>query len=83
MDDDHREILQRLFVVATEFVESAHDAATKGQSGRQSAKDYADVARKLRATARDIAALAEAAVIIAEHSATSPDPTPENPSILR
>ena len=76
MDDDKSELLRRLFVVATEFVESAHDAATKGQSGRQSTKDYADAACQLQAADRNIAALAEAAAIIAEHSATSPDPAP-------
>ncbi len=76
MDDDHRELLQQLFVVATEFVESAHDAATKGQSARLSANDYGDAARKLSAVERDIAALAEAAAIIAEHSATPPDSSP-------
>ncbi len=76
MDDDHQELLRRLFVVATEFVESAHDAATKGQSGRLTAQDYADAARRLQAAAHNIAALAEAATVIAEHSATSPDPVP-------
>ncbi len=76
MDDDHREILQRLFVEATEFVESAHDAGTKGQSTRLTAQDYADAARALQAVARDIAALAEAAAIIAARSATSPDSAP-------
>ena len=76
MDDDHREILQRLFVVATEFVESAHDAATKGQSARLTAQGYAETAGRLQAAAHDIAALAEAAAIIAERSATSPSPTP-------
>ncbi len=75
MDDDERELLRHLFVAATEFVESAHDAATKGQSARHSAEDYADAARRLHAAARDIAALAEAAAIIATRSA------PETPSI--
>ena len=35
MNDDMSEFVRRLFVVATEFVESAHDAAAKGQSGRR------------------------------------------------
>ena len=76
MDDDKSELLRRLFVVATEFVESAHDTATKGQSARLTVQDYSDAAQKLRAAARDIAALAEAAAIIAAHSAISPDSTP-------
>ena len=76
MDDDHRELLQQLFVVATEFVESAHDAAAKVQSARLTAQGYADAARELHAAARVIASLAEAAAIIAENSATSPDSPP-------
>ncbi len=76
MDDDKSELVRRLFAVATEFVESAHDAAAKGQSARLTANDHADAARALQAVARDIAALAEAAAIIAEHCATSPDSTP-------
>ncbi len=76
MDEDKKELLRRLFVVATELVESAHDAAAKGQSGRLTANDYADAARALQAAARDIAALAEAAATIAEHSAVSPDSAP-------
>ena len=76
MDSDKSELLRRLFVVATEFVESAHDAAATGQSARLSAQDYTDAARELSAAAHDIAALAEAAAIIAAHSATSPDPAP-------
>ena len=76
MDDDHRALLQRLFVVATEIVESAHDAAAKGQSARLTANDFADAARALKAAACDIAALAEAAAVIATHSAKSPDPAP-------
>ena len=84
MDDDKSELVRRLFVVATEFVESAHYASTEGQSGRQSALEYADAARKLHAAARDIAALAEAATVIATHSAGVADHTPrETPSIQR
>ncbi len=32
MDDDHRELVRRLFVIATELIETAHDAAVTGQS---------------------------------------------------
>ena len=64
MDDDHRELLRRLFAAATEMVETAHDAAIAGQSGEISADDYAEAARRLHATARDVAVLAEAAMIV-------------------
>ncbi len=65
MDDDHRELVRRLFVVATEMVETAHDAAIAGQSGEIAADDYAAAARRLQAAARDVAVLAEAAMIVA------------------
>ena len=48
MDSDKSELLQRLFVVATELVESAHDAATKGQSAHLTAQGYADAAPRNR-----------------------------------
>ena len=65
MDDDHREITRHLFAAATARIETAHEAAVAGQSGEIAAGDYAAVARRLQAAARDIAALAEAARVIA------------------
>ena len=65
MDEDHRELLRRLFAAATELSETAHEAATAGQSKALTAGDYATAARRLRGVARDIAALAEAATVIA------------------
>ena len=32
MDEDHRELLRRLFAAATELTETAHEAAIAGQS---------------------------------------------------
>ena len=75
MDDDHRELVRRLFAAATARIEAAHDAAVAGQSGEIAAGDYATSARRLQAPARDIAALAEAARVIAtgqfDHSENS------------
>ncbi len=65
MDDDHRELVRRLFAAATALIETAHDAATTGQSSEIAAGDYAAVARRLQVAAQDIAALAEAARVIA------------------
>ena len=65
MDDDHRELVRRLFAAATARIETAHDAAAAGQSSEIAAGDYAAVARRLQAAAQDIAALAEAARVIA------------------
>ena len=66
MDDDHRELVRRLFAAATALIETAHEAAAAGQSGEIAAGDYAAAARTLQATARDAAALAEAAMIVAD-----------------
>ena len=65
MDDDHRELVRRLFASATELIETAHDAAVAGQSGEIAAGDHAEAARRLHAAARDIAVIAEAATIVA------------------
>ncbi len=66
MDDDRRELVRRLFASATELIEIAHDAAVAGQSGEIAAGDYVEAARRLQATARDIAVIAEAAMIVAD-----------------
>ena len=65
MDDDRRELLRRLFVAATELIETAHDAATTGQFGELAADEYADTARRLIEAADEVAALADAAMVIA------------------
>ena len=76
MDDDDRELLRRLFAVATEIAESAHDAAANGQSGHLAAWDYADLARQLHIAARNITTLAEAAAVIATRSVETAEPAP-------
>ncbi len=72
MDDDHRELVRRLFAVATELIETAHDAAVAGQSGQiaaeNHAENYAEAASRLQATVRDVAVLAETATIVANSS---------------
>ncbi len=65
MDDDHRELVRGLLAAATALIETAHDAAVAGQSGDIVAGDYAAAARRVQAKARDVAALAEAAMIVA------------------
>ena len=65
MDEDHRELVRRLFAAATEMTETAHEAATAGQSEALTAKAYAEAARRLRGAARSLTALAEAATVIA------------------
>ena len=77
MDDDHRELVRRLFAAATEMTESAHEVATAGQSKALIAGAYAEAARRLQGAARDIAALAEAATVIAEPSDGDPSGCPD------
>ncbi len=76
MDDDRRELLRRLFAAATELTETAHDAATAGQSGALKADGYAEAAGRLRAAAGDIAALADAAMVLA---CPGPENGPDSP----
>ena len=64
MDENHRELVRRLFAAATEITETAHEAAIAGQSAALTAGNYANAAHRLRGAARRLAALAEAAAII-------------------
>ena len=79
MDEDHRELLRRLFAAATELTETAHEAAIAGQSETLTAGAYAGAARRLQAAARDIAALAEAAAVIAGPVKDGARTNPESP----
>ncbi len=72
MDDDHRELVRRLFAAATAVIETAHEAAIAGQSEALTARVYAEAARQLEVAARDIAALAEAVAVIAGLSDRAP-----------
>jgi hypothetical protein len=65
MDDDHRELVNRLFAMATARLEDASEIAVAGQSPGLSRTQLADRARRLQAAARDVAALAEAATVVA------------------
>ncbi len=77
MDDDHRELVRRLFAAATALIEIAHDAAVAGQSSAIAAGDYAEAAHRLQGAARDIATLAEAAAVIAGPSDGDPSGRPD------
>ncbi len=77
MDDDYRELVRRLFAAATEMTEIAHEAAISGQSETLTAEAYAEVARQLQGAGRDIAALAEAAAVIAGPSDGNPSSRPD------
>jgi hypothetical protein len=65
MDEGHLEPVRHLFAATAEITETAHEAANAGQPAALSAGDYAEAARLLEAAARSLAALAEAAAVIA------------------
>ncbi len=73
MNRDQRELLQRLFVVATELLETAHGNAVAGQTEGLTAKGYVAVAEQLRAASQRLKALADAILVIAAQADCEPD----------
>ncbi len=65
MDDDYRDLANRLFATGTAMLEDAIEIAIAGQSQGLGPSDLADLGRRLQAAAQDIAVLAQAAAIIA------------------
>ena len=65
MDDDYRELANHLFATTTAMLEDATEVAVAGQSPRLDPAQLADHGRRLQATARDIAIIAEAVMIVA------------------
>ncbi len=66
MDDEYRELSRRLFATATAMLEDAIEIAFAGQSPRPPPSEVVAHARALQASARDIAVIAEAAMIVAD-----------------
>ncbi len=64
MDDDYRELANHLFATATAMLEDVVEVAITGQSSRLNPSQLADHGRRLQAAARDIAIIAEAAMIV-------------------
>ncbi len=69
MDDDYRELANRLFATATAMLEDVIEAAVAGQSPRLNPSQLADHGCGLQTAAHDIAIIAEAAVIVANPGA--------------
>jgi len=65
MDDDRRELANRLFAAVTAMLEDAIEVAVAGQSSRLNPARLADIGHRLQTAARDIVAVAEAATIVA------------------
>ncbi len=66
MSDDYRELARRLFATATAMLEDATEISISGQAHRLIPSKLADHGRRLQTAARDIAAVAEAAIVIAQ-----------------
>ena len=66
MDDDHRELANRLMATATAVLEDAIQAAVEGQSPGLSASQLAEIGSRLQSTARSIAVFAEVAIIVSD-----------------
>lgn len=71
MDDDYRELANRLFARATVMLEDAIETAVKGQSSRLKPSQLSDVAHQLQTAVREIAVIAQAAAIVADLGAKS------------
>ena len=71
-EDDHRELANRLFATVTAMLEDAIGVAVKGQSPRLAPAQLADHGRRLQAAVREIAAIAEAAIIIVSEGNNRP-----------
>jgi len=68
MDEDQRDLLNRLFALMTAMFEDAAALAADGQSPRLSAALLAGKGHTLLHAAHDIAAIAEAAAFVAERA---------------
>ena len=68
MDDEDRELAQRLFAAATAMLEDAIETAVAGQSPRLHTSRLAAHGRRLQAAAHDIAIIAEAATIVSDRA---------------
>jgi len=77
MDDDRRELANRLFAAVTAMLEDAIEVAVAGQSPKLDPRQLANRARRLYAAAQEIAAMAEAAMIVA-NSGVSQGQNPRN-----
>lgn len=66
MDDDHRDLVNRLFATATAMLEETIELAVDGPSSSRSLTELASDGRRLASASRDIAIIAQAATIIAE-----------------
>jgi len=72
MDDDYRDLANRLFATGTAMLEDAIEMAIAGQSQRLGPSELADFGRRLGAVAHDVIVIAEAAAIAADLDVNTP-----------
>ena len=65
LDDDLRQLANRLFATATGMLEDAIEPADAGQSPHLTMPELAEHGRRLQRAIRDVAVIAEAATIVA------------------
>ena len=80
MDEDDKELVRRLMAKATAMLEDAVETAVAGQSSRARPDELLDGTRRLHAAARDITAVAQAAVTITTAGLKGPANGPNNTS---
>ena len=72
MEDDRRDTIGRIFAIATERIEAAHEIAVDGQHPDQDPATARAVAARLRVIAGEIVTLADAAAVLAGDCADEP-----------
>jgi hypothetical protein len=69
MDADRKELVRRLFVLATEIAEAAHETAVSGQALSAPSAELALAAETLRRRADELKAIGRTISIAAGHEA--------------
>lgn len=74
LDADTRELVCRMFVVATLIAAEAHEIAVAGQSPKRTAAGYRKYALRIRSAASDMTAVADAVIVVAMKQGREPEP---------
>lgn len=76
MEEETRDLLNRLFAIATDILERTHEVSASGQSTDIDAKTAALYARQLIQAGRDISSIAETVRLLVKAQGGAP---PERP----
>lgn len=72
-----RNVVRKLFVAATELLEDNHAVAAGGQDARASVAEYLVSAKRLRVSAQQLMALADALIVILEQHTSAQEREPD------